>query len=514
LELVYFYHLMQSVSLIFPHQLFEHNLCVAKGRPAFLIEEFLYFKQYNFHKQKLLLHRASMRFYWDNLIKITNQATYISCTDNCSDVRVLIKQLSQKGIKEIHITDVVDNWLQRRIQDTASKYKIAVHTYPSPMFICNMHEVEDFFASKKTFFQTDFYIWQRKQLNILVTEDKKPIGGKWTYDADNRQKYPTGQKPPSTNFLNTDSYYAEAEEYVQEHFGQAPGSQYNAVVYPHTYKQAQAWLQQFLEQRFNNFGIYEDAIVSNENILNHSVLTPMLNIGLLTPQYIIEQTLAYASANPNLPLNSVEGFVRQIIGWREFIRAVYELKGSTQRTTNYWGFKRKIPASFYNGTTGIAPIDDAIHKLLQTGYNHHIERLMLLGNFMLLCEFSPNQVYQWFMEMYIDAYDWVMVPNIYGMTQFADGGIMTTKPYISGSNYIIKMSNYSKTENWCATWDALFWHFMQKQEKFFSSNPRLGMLLGTWHKMDEGKKQNHLKLAKQFFNKLDSITKAAITSNV
>lgn len=166
-------------------------------------------------------------------------------------------------------------------------------------------------------------------------------------------------------------------------------------------------------------------------------------------------------------MNSLEGFVRQVLGWREFIRGIYHVVGSKQRTTNYWGFTRKIPQSFYDGTTGIVPLDNVIQKLVKTGYSHHIERLMVLSNFMLLCEFDPDEVYRWFMEMYIDAYDWVMVPNVYGMGQFADGGLMCTKPYISGSNYVLKMSDYKKDGKWTEIWDGLFWRFMHVHRDFF-----------------------------------------------
>ena len=198
---------------------------------------------------------------------------------------------------------------------------------------------------------------------------------------------------------------------------------------------------------------------------------------------------------------STEGFVRQIIGWREFIRAIYQLQGTQERTTNYWKFTRKIPPSFWDGTTGIEPIDTVIKNVLKTGYCHHIERLMVLGNFMLLCEFDPNEVYRWFMEMFVDAYDWVMVTNVYGMSQFADGGLMATKPYISGSNYLMKMSNFKKGD-WQPVWDGLFWRFMHTQRKFFLQNPRLGMLVHTFDKMDSSKRETHLKNAEDFLNAL------------
>jgi len=224
----------------------------------------------------------------------------------------------------------------------------------------------------------------------------------------------------------------------------------------------------------------------------------MLNTGLLTPQQIIDATLEYAS-NHEIPLNSLEGFIRQIIGWREFIRGLYVFRGVEQRTKNFFGFTRKIPASFYDGTTGVEPLDITIKKLLRTGYCHHIERLMVLGNFMLLCEFDPDEVYRWFMELFIDAYDWVMIPNIYGMSQFADSGLMATKPYISGSNYLMKMSDYEKGE-WQQTWDALFWRFMHVHRDFFLSNPRLGMLVRSFDKMPEQKRNQLISMANQFLD--------------
>jgi deoxyribodipyrimidine photolyase-related protein len=203
----------------------------------------------------------------------------------------------------------------------------------------------------------------------------------------------------------------------------------------------------------------------------------------------------------NIPINSAEGFIRQIIGWREFIRGVYFSKGSEERTKNYWGFKRKIPNSFYDGTTGIDPVDDTIKKVNKTGYPNHIERLMILGNFMVLCEFDPDDVYRWFMELFIDSYDWVMVPNVYGMSQYADGGLMSTKPYISSSNYIIKMSDYKKGE-WSEIWDGLFWSFMDKQRVFFSKNPRMRMLISSFDKMNSLKKEKLLLDADNFITNL------------
>jgi deoxyribodipyrimidine photolyase-related protein len=267
-------------------------------------------------------------------------------------------------------------------------------------------------------------------------------------------------------------------------------------------------LDDFLANRLPEFGVYEDAMVADEHFLHHSILTPMLNTGLLEPKDVIDRTMLAASG-AGVPLNSLEGFVRQVLGWREFIRAVYEREGRNQRTRNFWGFKRGIPASFWTGTTGIVPVDAVIRKTLKTGYAHHIERLMVMGNFLLLCEFDPDEVYRWFMEMYIDAYDWVMVPNVYGMTQFADGGLMTTKPYISGSNYLMKMGDWRKADipatgkPWTDTWDALFWRFMHVHRDFFLSNPRLGMLIGSFDRMPESKRSQIMATATEYLEHLD-----------
>jgi deoxyribodipyrimidine photolyase-related protein len=367
-----------------------------------------------------------------------------------------------------------------------------------------MNSVTDFFSKRKTYFQTDFYTWQRKERKILLEKDGKPVGGKWTYDAENRMKFPKKELVPLLPKIKEDKYLTEAKAYTKKYFSKHIGNISDAPLFVHTFKDADHWLEDFLQSRFEKFGIYEDAIVAKEKVLYHSVLSPMLNIGLLTPNQIIDKALAIGQEK-NIPLNSLEGFIRQIIGWREFIRIVYEREGSKQRTTNYWNFKRKIPPSFWTGTTGILPIDQTIHKILKTGYCHHIERLMVLGNFMLLCEFDPDEVYRWFMEMFIDAYDWVMVPNVYGMTQFADGGLMTTKPYISGSNYLMKMSDYEKGD-WQGIWDGLFWRFMHEHRIFFLKNPRLGMLVGTFDKMSDDKKKAHLHNANQFLKKIDNGT--------
>jgi len=490
---------LASTFLLFPHQLFKANEPLKQADQVVLVEEELFFNQYAFHKQKLAYHRASMKFQSSQLQKTGLQVEYIEAQSFLSNVTQLIGELKSKGTVEIHCFRVSDNWLEKRIVKAAAENHIQLVWHASPMFMLSYDEMNKEFQGAKSFLHNNFYIRQRKRFDILLDEEKGPQGGKWSFDAENRKPYPKNKTVPCLAKPLNSEWRKEATAYVEKHYPNNPGTIDNTIVYPITHEEAEKWLLDFIQHRLSEFGLFEDAMVAGEHVLHHSVLTPMLNIGLITPQQVIGQVLDAADAQ-SIPLNSLEGFVRQVIGWREFIHGIYHAAGSKQRTTNYWGFTRKIPASFYNGTTGIVPVDNAIQKLLKTGYNHHIERLMVLSNFMLLCEFDPNEVHRWFMELYIDAYDWVMVPNVYGMGQFADGGLMCTKPYISGSNYVLKMSDYKKDAVWTEIWDGLFWRFMHVHRDFFLKNPRLGMLVRTFDKMTEEKRRFHLEKAENYLS--------------
>jgi deoxyribodipyrimidine photolyase-related protein len=491
---------MKEVGIIFPNQLFEENILISKCETIYLVEEYLFFKQYLFHKQKIAFHRASMKFYESHLLKKGKKIIYIEANNELSDIRKLIVMLHQSEIKIINYIDPSDNWLEKRILESCEIFKIQKIKFSSPLFINSTNEIYDFFSTKKRMFQTDFYKSQRQNRKILMETEQKPFGGRWTFDDENRLKYPKGKIPPKIEITELTSFYNEAFNYVESNFSNNYGKLNRSFIFPSTFEESKKWLFDFFKTRFSEFGAYEDAIVSSELILHHSLLTPLLNSGLLTPKFVIDEAMTFASSH-EIPINSLEGFIRQILGWREFIRAVYELKGTEERTKNYWGFKRKIPESFWNATTGIEPIDVTIQKVLETAYCHHIERLMVLGNFMLLCEFDPDEVYRWFMELFVDSYDWVMVPNVYGMSQFADGGLMSTKPYISGSNYLMKMSDYKKGP-WQEVWDGLFWRFMNKQRDFFLKNPRLSMLVRSFDKMPEEKQNLHLQNAEFFLKSL------------
>tara|TARA_B100000963_G_scaffold264322_1_gene232444 strand:+ start:12435 stop:13757 length:1323 start_codon:yes stop_codon:yes gene_type:complete len=426
-----------------------------------------------------------MKKYESFLKSINIDIEYVNSFQDISDIRVFLDK--KKSISSINIYDPEDNWLEKRILKACSKNNIKLNIIENQLFITKKFELDSFFrADKKKFFQTSFYKSQRQKFNILM-EEGKPEGGKWTYDDMNREKYPKDKTPPNINYVKANEDYESAKCYIEKNFNNNPGKLNKDKIYPYDFLTADSWFETFLTERYDEFGPYEDAVVKEKSVLNHSVLSPIINSGLLDPKLIMKKSVKFYNEK-GIRLNSCEGFIRQIIGWREFIRGVYIAKGSEERTKNFWGFKRKIPKSFYKGTTGIEPVDDTINKINNSAYANHIERLMIIGNFMLLCEFDPDDVYKWFMELFIDSYDWVMVPNVYGMSQFADGGLMSTKPYISGSSYVLKMSNYKKGE-WCPIWDSLFWNFINNQRDFFITNPRMRMLVSTYDKMNPEKKE-------------------------
>jgi len=469
---------MRSVALIFPHQLFEsHPVLRKKPEKVLLIEHALFFgdSQYpmQFHPRKVAFHKNTMAHFMASLERGGTVVETIGYQGGNCELDDLLHRLADEGIAQIYCVELCDYALEKRLLQAALKHKIKATFLPTPGFINTSQENRDWRSTKKRWHMADFYKWQRVRLDILM-DGGSPRGGQWSYDEDNRRKLPLKQLPLLPSLPGMD--------------------------YPTTTSDAKLWLDEFLHSRFELFGPYEDAIECGQNWLYHSVLTPMLNVGLLTPDYVVKQALQHADEY-KLPLNSVEGFIRQVIGWREFMRATYEDMGVTMRTVNHWQHTRPMPKAFYTARTGIAPVDDCISRVNEHAYCHHIERLMVLGGFMFLCEIHPDAIYKWFMELFIDSYDWVMVPNVYSMSQHADGGLTTTKPYFSGSNYIIKMSHYKKG-HWSEIWDALFWRWIIKNQEKLAGNHRWSMMCKNAQRMDEAKKKQHIATAEAFLSKL------------
>lgn len=475
-----------KIFIIFPNQLFEDIGELKKFDKIAIIYENLFFEQFNFHKTKIAYHIATTRFYSDYLNKNNIKSEIIDLRKK-DDFELFFRDSSQI-YSSITYYDTVDFLLEKRINRFSEKYNILTNKLDSQNFILKNSQLDELKPNKNNYFQTDFYIKMRKMSGILM-EYGKPIGGKWTYDAENRKKIPKGTYIPQAKKFQQNEYRKQAIDFVNENYPNNYGD-FALEYYPINFDEANYHLEQFIENNLINFGPYQDAIL-REGVFNyHSNLSAVLNIGLLTPYKIIKKIIE-AHTDLHIPLNSIEGFIRQVIGWREFIRMVYVQKGVQQRTSNHFNHNRILDERFWNGTVGIEPLDDSIRKTLKYGYTHHIERLMILGNFMLINEIHPDEVYKWFMSLSIDAYDWVMVPNVYGMSQYADGGLITTKPYFSGSNYILKLSDYSKG-NWSEIWDALYWRFIFEHKQEFDKNPRMNLNSIFFNKLGESKVNKHL----------------------
>ena len=447
---------MKETTLIFPIQLFEDTSLIPT-KDVILIEEKRFFTDFKFNKNKLVLHRASMKFYADYLTQKRFNVKYIEFIEDWQN------DLDGK----IYAYDILDDVIEKKLKKIKN-----LEIVQSPYFINSKKDFDKLLGTKDHYSQNSFYIQMRKNLKILVDENLKPVGDKWSFDKENREKIPSSVKLPKLNKIRDNKYVEEAKTYVEKHFKSNYGD-LSGFFLPTKFDELKNYVDDFFKNRFKHFGEYEDAIIKDESLLFHSGFSALLNIGFLTPQTILDKTMKAK----NIEINSLEGFIRQIIGWREFMGAMY-YKSASKKKSNFFKLKKPIPKGFYDGTTGIEPVDDCIKKVLSTGYNNHIERLMVLGNFMLLSEINPNAVYKWFMEMYVDSYDWVMTPNVYGMSQYADGGIFTSKPYISSSNYILKMSNYKKGD-WSEVFDELFWSFLEKHREVLSRNPRMGLMINA-----------------------------------
>ncbi len=490
---------MKEALIILGDQLFPLNFYRPhKDSIVFMAEDLELCTHYKYHKHKIVFFLSAMRTYADELREDSFKVHYEEFSDT-SFVTRLKSFIKKSQISKIRIPEIQDKFFEQELLNLFKELKITFEILESPMFLCSRDEFKKYLSTHKKPFMKSFYEGERKRLSILVDKKGKPAGGQWSYDVENRKKAPKvlTNKEMLTHTQNT--HVKDVSQLVDKHFKHHPGDTKNFWA-PVTRKGALKNLKHFILHHIYDFGDYQDAITARSPFLFHSIISPMMNAGLLTPKEVIDEVLKAHEKDTDIPLASVEGFIRQVIGWREFVRGIYQNYSSEEETKNFFNHKRKITKHWYDGTTGILPVDDAIKKANEFGYCHHIERLMILSNIMLLCEIHPHEVHRWFMEMFIDSADWVMGPNVYGMGQFSDGGIFATKPYVSGSNYVLKMSDYKKDE-WCDVWDGLFWRFIGNNKTFFSKNPRMNMMVKLLEKMDVAKKKKLLSLADEFIQR-------------
>jgi len=479
-----------KITLIFPVHLFEDNeLLQDNSAKKIIIEDPVYFTKYDTHKLKLILHRASMKHYADK-----HKLEYIEF-DKAED-------FYKNNKSDITCYDPVDYDVINNLKKYSKKNKFIIDLFETPAFISSYEDLETFHTNQKDkrfMHDSQFYKWQRDRLKILTNL-------KNSKDSENRKPFLKNQKDVFVPVSSSNKYIKEATKYVEKHFPNNFGTSEH-FFYPIDHNGAKEWLHNFIYTRFKKFGDFEDAIGSNVKFGFHSVLSPLLNIGLLTDKDVLDKVMLIQH---NIPLNSFEGFVRQIIGWKSCMRYFYEFYYDKQFGMNKLNHHRKLTSHFWKGTTQIPIIDDSIKKLHNTGYLHHIERLMVMGNFMLLCEIDPNDVFKWFM-LTIDAYQWVMVPNIFGMSQYADGGLLMTRPYFSSSNYILRMSDYKNKYitpdskyTWCEIWDGLYYRFIYKNYNMLKKIYATARSVAHWDKKTKEEQTKLLDIADYYFKFLDS----------
>jgi len=412
--------------IILPNHLFDKKY-LHKEYEYVIWEHPHYFRSYNYNKKKLMLHRASMKYYYDYLKSNGFVVKYIEIREPITE-------------KEYSIYQPIDK----------IKLPGKPNIIESPNFLISTKQLEEYRKKTTNFIFNNFYNWNKEKLNI--------IPGIKSQDKYNRKRLPKEEKIPNTPSNKVDKKYIdEAAVYVERNFPNNYGNTEN-FIYPIQHSNVKIWLLHFIKYKFENFGDYQDFIKQEENYMFHSLLSSSINIGLINPNDIIEIIMKYKSI---IPLNSFEGYIRQLF-WREYQRYCYIYYNFKNK--NYFGNNKKLTKQWYNGTLGIKPVDDAIKSGFDTGYLHHIIRLMVVGNFMNLSGIRPSDGFKWFMEFSCDSYEWVMHQNVLDMVFFVSGGVTMRKPYISSSNYILNMSDYKKGD-WSDKWDELYTNFLKKNKE-------------------------------------------------
>ena len=458
---------------------------------AELADEATYVKH---HKQKIALIFSAMRHFATDLQQQGWQVDYYPYGEHSHrDFESLLADhyLEAQGIVVTHCGEYR---LQQRIdQQWSASCGVEVTCLDDTRFLCAPGFFPRWAAGKKQLRMEFFYREMRRHTSLLM-EGSEPVGGKWNYDSSNRQPYKGKTPLPPVLTFTRDAIDEQVLALVAEHFADHPGSLQH-FQWGTTTRQAQQALAHFIEHRLPCFGDYQDAMITGEDTLFHSLLSPYLNLGLLDPMAVC-QAAEQAYYDGDAPLNAVEGFIRQILGWREYVRGIYWLLMPDYAKENRLGNHRPLPSYYWTGETKMHCMAECFRNTLEHAYAHHIQRLMVTGNFALLLGVLPDAICQWYLEVYADAFDWVELPNTLGMVMHADGGYLGSKPYAASGSYINRMSDYCKhcqydvktaTESDSCPFNSLYWHFIHRHRGQFSTNHRMKMIYRNLDRMDSDK---------------------------
>lgn len=461
------------------------------------------------HPKKIALIFAAMRKFAHALEQDGWKVVYtqLDDTDNAgSIVGELLRRAAQTGASEVLATEPGE-W---RLIDKLKYAPLKVHLLPDDRFLATHAEFEAWAEGRKALRMEYFYREMRRKTGLLMEGDQ-PAGGKWNFDHDNRKAAPEDVTVDGPLRFDPDATTREVLELVQARFGDNFGA-LEPFWFATTRAEALQALDHFIANALPRFGDYQDAMLNGNEFLYHAILSPYLNIGLLNVTEICEAA-ANAYAAGHAPINAAEGFIRQIIGWREYVRGIYFLEGPDYTARNILGHDRDLPWFYWGGETRMNCVAKAVGQTRTQAYAHHIQRLMVTGNFALLAGIDPAQVHEWYLAVYADAFEWVEAPNTIGMSQFADGGVIASKPYVSSGAYINRMSDHckschysvsAKTGDTACPFNLLYWHFLDRHRDRFSNNPRMGNMYRTWDRMDADKRKTVLAEGDALLARLDA----------
>ncbi len=469
------------------------------------------------HIQKVIGVFAAMQNFAKELLQLHHKVIYIKLNDE-NNLQSFNKNLDALVLKnsfscfEYQLPD--EYRVDQNLKDYCKALSITNNVTDTEHFYSSRAELGNLFEGKKTYLMETFYRYMRKKHHVLIIDGDKPLHGKWNFDEDNRQKLPKNHKPNSPLLFTNDvsEIDIEIKKTSIKTIGVVNSKNF---LWPINRSQSLQLLDFFVKECLPLFGTFQDAMAPNEWSLYHSRLSFSMNIKLISPQEVVSRAIEeYTNRSNEIEYNQLEGFVRQIIGWREYMRGIYWLKMPEYASLNYFNHTEKLPQWFWTGKTKMNCLKNAITQSLQFAYAHHIQRLMITGNFALLAGVNPNEVDAWYLGIYIDAFEWVEITNTRGMSQFADGGIVGSKPYVSSATYINKMSSYcsgcyydkaKKTGDKACPFNSLYWNFYDKHEAKLSRNPRIGMMYNVWRKMEPIAKAQLLEQADYYLKHINEL---------
>ena len=524
-----------SCLILFPTQLFDYKYIkdmfenVESNIYIILWEHNYFFKLFKFHKLKIAFFRATMRYYYDNLK--TKHKLYInSIMDKEEQYRHIKDFIKDNKIGQLYFFDPIEKVMVNKIskKNIIPKLNIEYFIYTTPYFLnsSDFDRNTNIINSLKSINHLSFYKKQRIDYNIMVTNKNNkwiPDGNVWTFDTQNRSPFEKTQKDVELLKVNKEekAYVEEAINYANTHYKNNYGTcTIDNFIYPISRKDSLKWLSHFINKKLKYFGKFEDAISSKIIFGYHSILSPILNIGLIVPMDIIH-VIKNIDKKLNIDMSSKEGFIRQFIGWREYCYLIYDkYYDNIIDDTFYKKSTKNIPAKFWSHKTNIPFIDHILTNIDKYAYSHHIERLMCIGNFLILIDVSPLEIYKWFSTMYIDAYDVFMIPNVYGMLLYGkiDEQIhMMKRPYFCSSNYVLKMSDFKEghqksmetgsityCEEWTKILDALYYRLVNNYSKEFSKIYSTANAVKTFNAFSANKKKDLLSCANNYLKWLYS----------